>query len=78
QMLIILPAMASMIPDVEASWKLVMIPIVNVSVVMREFMKGNYRWDFFAITIVSTLLLAAIAIVFAGKWFNREEVIFRN
>ncbi|MCZ6689556.1 MAG: ABC transporter permease subunit [Planctomycetota bacterium] len=78
QMLIILPAMASMIPGVEVSWKLAMIPIVNVSVVMREFMKGDYRWDFFAITLASTLLVAAIAIVFAGKWFNREEVIFRN
>lgn len=78
QILIILPALASLLPDIEISWRLAFIPLVNVSVVMREFMKGDYRWDFFAVTLLSTGLLAALAITFAAKWFNREQVIFRN
>ena len=78
QILIILPALAALLPDIEISWKIALIPLVNVSLVMKEFMKGSYRWDFFAVTLLSTALLAALAITFAARWFNREQVIFRN
>ena len=77
QFLIIIPAMASLIPDIEANWKIALIPVMNVSIVMREFMKRDYQWGFFGLTLFSTLLLAIISITFAARWFNREQVIFR-
>lgn len=78
QFLVILPAMSALIPDLEAETHLAWIPFVNVSMLMREQLKGNYLWDFYAITMVSMLLLTLFVLWGAGQLFKRETVLLRT
>lgn len=78
QFIIILPAMAAMIPGLEMSWKLAMIPLVNVSLLSRDFLKGDTNWGYYALTLASCLLLAGASLAYAVYQFRKEEVLFRS
>ena len=78
QFLVILPAMSALIPDLEAETHLAWIPFVNVSMLMREQLKGNYLWDFYAITMGSMLVLTLVVLWGAGQLFKRETVLLRT
>lgn len=77
-MLVILPAMVSLIPGMEMSLLLATIPIVNVSLLVKEFMMGNYLWKEMLVAIASTSLLAAAALAWAINQFRQESVLFRH
>ena len=77
-MVAILPAMFSLVPGVELDWKLSLIPIVNVSLAIKETLSGTYKWDCLGLIFASTMLLAAASVVFCSQWFKREEVLFRS
>jgi sodium transport system permease protein len=77
-MVVILPAIFSMLPGIELNARLAMVPILNVSLVAREIFSGVYQWDLIALIFVSTSVLAAAALWFAARQFRREEVLFRS
>ncbi len=77
-MVSILPAMVSMIPGIELTPLLAVIPIANVSLLMRALMAGNAPWLEFTITLVSTAVLAALSLRWVTLQFNRESVLFRH
>ena len=74
----ILPAMAGMIPGLEMKWKHALIPLVNVSMLSKEFMKGSVNWTFYGLTIASCVTLAALCLAYCVYQFRREEVLFRT
>ncbi len=76
--LVILPAVAAMLPGVELTSKLALIPILNVSLLCKELVTGTYHWNFIAIIFSSTCVYAAIALFLAVKMFQREDVLFRS
>ncbi|GJM20241.1 MAG: hypothetical protein DHS20C15_01560 [Planctomycetota bacterium] len=78
QFLCVLPSMISLIPDLETESYLAWIPFVNISLLIKELLKGNYLWEFYVITIVSTLLLTIAALFFAATMFKRESVLLRT
>lgn len=78
QFLFVLPTMVSLIPDVEAESHLAWIPFVNISVLMKELLKGNYLWGFYGITLVSTLVLTVVALFVCSWLFRRESVLLRT
>lgn len=75
---IILPAFVSAIPGLELTRGLALVPIVNVSLAIKETLQGTYKWDCLGIIVVSTVALAAASVVFCTQWFKREEVLFRS
>jgi len=75
---VILPAVVAMLPGVELNYALAMIPIINISLVMRELLTGNFPLNYLAVTFASTAALAAIALHTAYDMFQREEVLFRS
>ncbi len=75
---VILPAIVAMLPGVELNYALAMVPIVNVSLVIRELLTGNFPLNFLAVTFASTAAIAAIALHTAYDMFQREEVLFRT
>lgn len=77
-MISILPAMISMIPGIELTPLLAVIPIANVSLLTRALLAGNAPWLEFAITILSTAGLAALSLYWVTVQFNRESVLFRH
>lgn len=77
-LLVVLPAMAGLIPGLELNWKLALIPIVNLSMISRDLLKGDLNWGYYGLTLASCGLMAVVGIMLAVKMFNREEVLFRS
>lgn len=75
---VILPAIASMLPGVELNPKLALVPILNVSLVSKEIFTGNYPWGLIAMIFGSSCIYAAAALFVAVRQFHREEVLFRT
>lgn len=75
--LVILPAMGSFLPGVELNAKMALIPILNVSLLAKEVFSGQYPLDMIALIFGSTTVYAAIALFFAFRQFQKEEVLFR-
>src|SRR6267154_2040542 len=76
--LVVIPAVASLLPGVELTPKLAFIPILNTSLVCKEIMTGTYHWNAIALIFVSTCAYAAGALFLAFKTFQRESVLFRS
>ncbi len=75
---VILPAVASLLPGVELNAKLALIPILNTSLVSKEIVTGTYHWKYIAMIFVSSCIYAAAALSIAVKLFRREDVLFRT
>jgi sodium transport system permease protein len=75
---VIVPAVAAMLPGVELTAKLTLIPILNVSLLCKELVTGTYHWNFIALIFLSTCVYAAAALFLAVKMFQREDVLFRS
>jgi sodium transport system permease protein len=76
--LVIVPAVAAMLPGIELTSKLALIPILNVSLLCKELITGTYHWNYIALIFLSTCVYAAIALFLAVKMFQREDVLFRS
>jgi sodium transport system permease protein len=76
--IVVIPAVAAMLPGVELTPKLSLIPILNVSLLCKELVTGTYHWNFIAIIFTSTCVYAAAALFIAIKMFQRESVLFRS
>jgi sodium transport system permease protein len=63
--IVIIPAIAAMLPGVELTPKFALIPILNVSLLCKDLIAGTYHY-------------AAVAIFLAVKMFQRESVLFRS
>jgi len=74
---VIMPAVIGMLPGVELNAKLALVPILNLSLVCKEMLSGVWHWDYIALIFGSSCVYAAIALGFAVKMFNREDVMFR-
>jgi len=76
--MVIIPAIAAMLPGVDLTAKLAFVPILNVSLLCKELVIGTYHWNLIAIIFTSTCAYAAIALFLAVKMFQRESVLFRS
>jgi sodium transport system permease protein len=75
---VIVPAVAAMLPGVELTPRLSLVPILNVSLLCKELIAGNYHWNSIGLIFVSTSLYALGALFIAVKMFQRESVLFRS
>ena len=75
---VVIPAVASLMPGVELTPKLALIPILNTSLICKEIITGTYHWNSIALIFASTCVYAAVAIFLAVKTFQRESVLFRS
>ncbi|HUK52025.1 MAG TPA: ABC transporter permease [Candidatus Binatia bacterium] len=74
---VIVPAVASLIPGVELNARLAMVPILSTSLVSKEVFTGTYHWNFILTIFASSCVYAAIALFAAVRMFRREDVLFR-
>ena len=80
QMIVVMPAFVSFIPGVKLDWLTASIPIVNVSLALKEIFTGNLdqHWAHVGVIFLSTSVYAALLLWFATWWFMREQVLFRS
>jgi sodium transport system permease protein len=76
--LVVIPAVASLLPGVELTPKLALVPILSTSLVCKEIIAGTYHWSSIAIIFASTCVYAVVALFLAFKTFQRESVLFRS
>jgi sodium transport system permease protein len=74
----ILPAIASMLPGVELNAKLALVPVLNVALLIREILTGNYPWLLLSVVFASTCVYAVAALATAVSFFEREDILFRT
>jgi sodium transport system permease protein len=77
-MVILLPAMAAMLPGLDLNLGLAFVPILNVSLISKEVLSGNYQWAQIVIVLASSCLYAVFALLATRSAFNRESVLFRS
>jgi sodium transport system permease protein len=75
---VILPAIVSLLPGVELNAKLALVPILNVSLVSKEILSGNYPWGMIGLIFASSCAYAAAALFVAVRTFQNESVLFRT
>ncbi|HMD30539.1 MAG TPA: ABC transporter permease [Candidatus Acidoferrales bacterium] len=75
---VIVPAVASLMPGVELNWRLALVPILNTSLVSKEILSGTYHWQFIAAVFLSSCVYASAALATAVHLFQREDVLFRT
>jgi len=76
--LVILPAFVGLFPWVRLNWITAMIPITNISLAIKEIVKGTIDYRILAVILTSSFVVAAALLVFCSKWFRRETVLFRQ
>jgi sodium transport system permease protein len=74
----VLPTLVALLPGVELNWKWAMVPLTNVSLAMKELVKGTMDYRMFSVILLSTTLTACALLALCRWWFNREQVLFRN
>ncbi|MDP8237696.1 MAG: ABC transporter permease [Candidatus Hatepunaea meridiana] len=75
--IVIIPAMASVMPDTELSKELALVPVLNVSMMMKEALMGTVDPGTIAVTMAVNFILAAAGLFLVLKMFQRESVLFR-
>ncbi len=75
---VVMPAVASLLPGVELNPAMALIPVLNTSLVSKEIITGTYHWNLIALIFLSSSVYAGIAIAIAVKLFQREDVLFRT
>jgi len=76
--IVILPAVISLLPGVELDAHLALIPILNTSLISKEIITGTYHWKYIGLIFASSCVYASVALGIAVKLFQREDVLFRT
>jgi len=75
--LVVIPIMLALLPGVELKGVWAWVPLTNVSLAMKELVKGTMDYyQLFAI-FGSTVIIAGALFAFCVYWFNQEKVLFR-
>jgi sodium transport system permease protein len=75
---VIVPAVAAVLPGIELTPTLAIVPILNASLLCKELVSGTYHWNYIALIFLSTSVYAGAALFLAVKMFQRESVLFRS
>lgn len=73
----VLPAMVGFVPGVELDYTTAFIPVVNVVLSTKMLLSGNFDFVLLAITFLTLIVLAAIAIFISMRQFGKESSILR-
>ena len=76
--LAIVPAFIAMLPIVELNWFWAMVPITNISLAIKELIKGTMNYVMLVAILGSSFVIAGALLLFCTKWFEREAVVFRQ
>jgi len=75
----IIPAMVvSYMPTVKLEGMMLVMPVANIVVMMRELFLGNYDFSAMSICMLSTCFYAVTAIAVAAKLYGNEAVLFSD
>jgi sodium transport system permease protein len=68
----------SAVPAIETTFGMTLIPVINVSLMIKDIMLGDLNLFLFLSTLVSTCILVVLAISFSISLFHKEAILFRT
>ncbi|HWI59331.1 MAG TPA: hypothetical protein VNZ22_19040, partial [Bacillota bacterium] len=74
-MLIMVPVMFLQVPGLQFSVPLACVPIVNITLMVREALSGTFHWAPMGVTLLVSLLLIALSIRLATFILQFEDVM---
>jgi sodium transport system permease protein len=74
----IFPAMISLVPGIELNIGLALVPVVNISLALRDVILGTQNPLLLGLVFLSTVLYAFFALFVATRLFERESILFRT
>ncbi len=63
-------------PGLQPNYGLALVPVVNLSMAMREALVGNFEPGLLALTVDATLLHVGLALALGVRLLSREEVLY--
>ncbi|AOT07626.1 ABC transporter permease [Pseudoalteromonas luteoviolacea] len=76
-MLVFVPIVVSVMPNMSLNTTTAWIPITNVSLAIKEIIKGTVDYSAVVMIFVASALLAGALLMFCIRWFSKESVLFR-
>jgi sodium transport system permease protein len=76
--LVVLPAVAAVLPGIELTPTLALVPVLNIALASKEMVAGTFPVLPLTLIFLSTCAYAAVALAVTVRMFNREGVIFRS
>lgn len=76
-MVLIFPAFVALFPGVQLNYTMALIPIANIALIIKYAISGTIEWNYVVTAFLSLFAIAAAALYFCKRWFEREEVLFR-
>lgn len=73
--LLLMPMTVVLMPGVDLNSWTAFVPLVNLSLLIKAIFVNEARADTVFLTLVSSLLYAALALVFAARTFGREQIL---
>jgi len=77
-MMIMLPAMSTLVIGAEAGIGFSLVPVLNTALVMKQVLAGRFDLPFLALALVSSAIYAGIAMKLSTLMFEREDMLFRS
>jgi sodium transport system permease protein len=69
---------ASILPGIELNWFTALVPVTNLSLAIRELIKGTMDYAMLVPIIGSSTLIAGAFLWLCNWLFQRESVLFRE
>ena len=77
-MVVVFPAVIGLMPGMDANPRLALLPVFNVSQLIKSIFAGDYTAAAFLVSFATNFLYAAVAFAIAVRIFQREDVLFRT
>ncbi len=75
---VMLPVFFASFTDPPTSLTSLLIPVYNVTVVLKELILSDVRWDHILVTLLSSLVYLVLSLGLAVRVFHNERALFRQ
>ncbi|MFQ7523125.1 MAG: ABC transporter permease subunit/CPBP intramembrane protease [Terrisporobacter sp.] len=76
--LVLIPSYASMIPNLNLDRTTSIIPVVNISLLIKSVLSNNANLSLIALVFISKFAFVILSVILLSKLFNSEEILFGN
>lgn len=77
-LVIMIPSYVSMIPNIVLDRVTAVIPVVNISLLIKSVLSFKSDLNLIALVLTSNIAFVILAIILLSKMFNSEEILFGN
>lgn len=76
--LVLIPSYASMIPNMNLDRITAVIPVVNISLLIKSVLSFQSNLGLIALVFISNFAFVILTVILLSKMFNSEEILFGN